>query len=327
MNHFPDVLSILLAGLTSVGSFLLSFGALLVTRTVANITAIGTGFSEGGTAAVYAVPSIIVLAAEATILYGVWRVLRMVWFLSHETRVFHHKKIQRYSSPGRGGKRILVVGDSTAYGMGADKPEDSIAGRLGHDFPSAEIVNTGINGSLTKSALAQLRGAEGQFDLVVVLTGGNDVWHLTSYASIERDLATLLAEAVQKSGHEVVVLFYSNFENISFFPGPIRSLLARRSKRIHEIFARVTAAYQTPLIELYTDPAARDPDNPFAYEPERYYAGDRVHPSSEGYRLWYNRMWREMVERHFTFTESALPGAINTAPPVEISDAPPPGAV
>ena len=38
-------------------------------------------------------------------------------------------------------KRILVIGDSTSFGTGAIKSENSLVGRLARDFPNTEIVN------------------------------------------------------------------------------------------------------------------------------------------------------------------------------------------
>ena len=41
---------------------------------------------------------------------------------------------------------ILVVGDSSAIGVGASAPGESVAGRLGEYFPTATIQNRGISG-------------------------------------------------------------------------------------------------------------------------------------------------------------------------------------
>nr|AAM97294.2 SGNH hydrolase subfamily protein [uncultured bacterium CSLC2] len=215
------------------------------------------------------------------------------------------RRPKSYSVLREGGKRILIIGDSTAYGMGADRPEDSIAGRLGHDFPRTEIVNTAVNGSVTKNGIDQLRRAgEKPFDLILIFTGANDIWHFTRLSALERDFRNLLEEAGKKSSHRVIVLFYANLGAAPIFPGPIRGLLGGRTELVHDVFVRVTSSLEIPLVELYT---GKEKDsfrsNPFFDNPETYYARDRMHPNSEGYRLWYNRMWAEMVARNLTFKE------------------------
>ncbi len=43
--------------------------------------------------------------------------------------------------PDKPSMRILIAGDSTGVGIGAKVPRNTIAGRLGRDFPHADITN------------------------------------------------------------------------------------------------------------------------------------------------------------------------------------------
>ena len=54
-------------------------------------------------------------------------------------------------SPSNPNMRILIIGDSTIVGTGADDPQKSLAGLVGGTFPKAVVVNTGVNGLKTKS--------------------------------------------------------------------------------------------------------------------------------------------------------------------------------
>lgn len=57
--------------------------------------------------------------------------------------------------------RILVAGDSTGVGTGADSPDDSIAGRIGSDYPEADIVNISENGiTLEQSSMHYQKTAD-----------------------------------------------------------------------------------------------------------------------------------------------------------------------
>ena len=283
---------------------IVSGGLFVFTQTLGNLNTFFTGITGDSTSQLIALFSLMIFVVQISLFLFIFKVLQMIWFLLHEVR-FVWQKPKSYSALRTGGKRILVIGDSTAYGTGADKPEDSISGRLARDFSKTEIINEAVGGSLTGETIEQLHRATGTFDLIIISTGGNDIWHFSRLTSLERDLARLLKEAIEKSGHQVILLFYANLGGAPIFPGFIRFLLSKRTQQIHEVFTRVATSFQVPLVELYTSEKVNDfVTNPFMEEPEKYYSQDRMHPSSEGYRLWYNRMWGEMVAHHFTFAES-----------------------
>ncbi|MDO8408376.1 MAG: GDSL-type esterase/lipase family protein [bacterium] len=253
------------------------------------------------------------LVASALVLVGtitlraLYITIRLLWFQILGRRHAHQAAVFEVARPN--GKRILIVGDSTAFGTGAARPEDSIAGRLAQDFPDTEIINHAVNGAITREVLPQLQRAAGQhFDLVLVFTGGNDIWRFTNLKEMGLKLRELLDEATVLSGHRVIVLFYANFGLSPIFPSFLRNLLERRTERVRQTFVHVCTELGTPCIELYTastkDTWAWASSNPFAADPKIYFSGDYVHPSSEGYRLWYNRMWREMLARGYSFEET-----------------------
>ncbi|MEK7604191.1 MAG: SGNH/GDSL hydrolase family protein [Patescibacteria group bacterium] len=288
-----------------VGDVFVSIGSGAITHTRENIQSLVDGISLGGPVGVEIfLPAFLILLGEGTALLVTLKVLHMIWTLLHEVQ-FMWKKPVVYSAQRDGPKRILVLGDSTAYGTGADAPEDTIAGRLGRDFPHTSILNVAVNGSLVRDAITQLERTDSQtFDLIVISTGGNDILFRTSVTSLERDLRRLLDQAIAKSNRRVVVLFYANLGQAPFFPAFIRSVIGRRTDIVHDVFARATDAVGLPLVELFiTEKIHKYTSNPFFENPDRYYAKDKMHPSSEGYRLWYNYLWSELVARGFKFDE------------------------
>jgi len=279
----------------------------VIYQTIDNFNAVVTGFSKGGRDSVEALFPLAILILQFYLLIATIKVLKMIWFLLREMQ-WHVPK--SYSALREGGKRILIVGDSTAYGRGADKPEDSIAGHLGHDFPGTEIVNKAVNGSLTRHAIAQLaRAGAKPFDMIIICTGGNDIWHFTRLVTLEQSLNRLLKDAAEKCDRKVIVLFYANLGSAPVFPPAIRWILSKRTQKVHSIFVRQTALQNVPLIELYTGATNRDiyMHNPFLEDPKQYYAKDRMHPNSNGYRLWYKLMWYEMVKNNYLFSERGRP--------------------
>ena len=241
--------------------------------------------------------SVVYLILVAYVLQVLWSVLRLLKLTFFET--FFASRARPFAVPNpKGEKRILIAGDSTAVGAGAAKPEDTIAGRLAHDFPQADIVNIGINGARTKDALRAFKTVVGQkFELAIVSIGGNDIWHFTRIEKLEQDLHALLQTAKSVAKGPVILLLYNNIGSSPIFPAFMRRRLKRRGDLVQELFRFVSQQEEVPCIELFS----KEEDNPFINEPHRFFSPDGVHPSSDGYRLWYNRMWRLLVARGYTF--------------------------
>lgn len=274
-------------------------------------------FTTRGTSPVQLLLDALTIFALLGIAFVVLQALRMagrlLWFdFVHFVTWRKHRK--SYSALRPNGKRILILGDSTAFGRGAAQPEDSIAGRLGRDFPHTEIINLGVNGATTSEVVQQLAKVQGQhFNLVLLFTGGNDIWHFTSLPVLTRALTRLISETAAISDHKVVVLFYANFGLSPLFPPFIRSVLVRRMLKVRDLFIQVCNLHNVAYIELFPE---TDLNNPFSEDPKRYFSYDYTHPSSEGYRLWYNRMWREMQARGYQFEDenrNPANAAVNTS--------------
>ena len=83
--------------------------------------------------------------------------------------------------------RIVILGDSTGVGIGAQRPEDSIAGLLAVEFPNADIVNVSQSGARVAHVTKQARRCTRlgwHFDLALLHVGGNDVLRATPMAEL-----------------------------------------------------------------------------------------------------------------------------------------------
>lgn len=74
-----------------------------------------------------------------------------------------------------GVRRVLVVGDSFAWGFGVEK-EDTFAEQLARAIPATEVINGAVSGYSTDQALLWLRleGSQYEPDVVVYALSGND---------------------------------------------------------------------------------------------------------------------------------------------------------
>ena len=77
-----------------------------------------------------------------------------------------------------------------------------------------------------------------------------------------------------------------NVGNAPFFSPPFSWLMTHRAKGLHHLVRGIAGNTGTLYVNLYQ---AREVD-PFAQAPVRYHAADGLHPSDEGYALWYQQL-------------------------------------
>lgn len=190
------------------------------------------------------------------------------------------KPFSRSLAPSERQFRILVMGDSTAVGVGTSNAENSIAGLLGKKFPKAEIVNTGRTGATTGQVLKQFRRVEGTFDLIMVHTGSNDVLWGVSQKLTRKHLRKLLHNAL-KISPRVLVTGTGDAGVLIFLPSILKWYFAYRAQLLQRIFAEETraAGQAVRFVELFRTEC----DEPFAHEPHKHFAYDLAHPNDAGY--------------------------------------------
>lgn len=165
---------------------------------------------------------------------------------------------------GSKGTSIIAFGDSLTAGYGAAAGEDypsRLSGMLG-----TTIVNTGVSGDTTDSALARLETdvLSRNPRIVIVGLGGNDFLRGASLASTESTLHTIVKK-IQASGAMVILLGYR-------FP----SLNAN----YEAMYERVAKEEGCLLIPDVMDGILSDPS----------LKSDTIHPNAAGYAVIAERM-------------------------------------
>lgn len=191
-----------------------------------------------------------------------------------------------YQQVGPGVGLIVVVGDSTAYGTGVKDVKDSIAGRIGTDFPNYEIRTFAKNGRVIGEVTKALEEAklEKTVDLLLLQIGGNDILQNRTKEQIESDTRAMLIEA-KKYATNVVFISSGNVGTAALYvkDGQPDQARMRRTLVAREIFIRLSGELGVTYVDLYTEPE----NDLFLKHPERYFAIDGLHPSGAGYGLWY----------------------------------------
>ena len=199
-------------------------------------------------------------------------------------------------TPAQPVMRLLIVGDSTAVGTGAASPEDSLAGLIGRDYPRLLIDNRARDGARFADVLAQLDG-EGRFDMVLIQAGGNDVIRLTDLDRLTADVQAVARRAAARADR-VVLMPAGNVGNASFFFAPWSWLMTERSRSLHRVVRAAASQTGATYVDLFQERA----DDPFAKDPSLN-ARDGLHPSSDGYRVWYQAL----------LTQAGLAGSLAAA--------------
>lgn len=185
--------------------------------------------------------------------------------------------------------RLLVLGESTAVGVGVSCMQLALAGQLAGAMsqrfsrPVAWQV-CGENG-ITAAKLHQryvsqgsvTTPAAGPHDLVVVLLGVNDTTHLSSLkrwqASLEQIVHSLQYHA-QTTADRVVFSGVPPLQHFTALPWLFRRLLGLRAAILDRAMRESATATGAQYLALDMDFAAH------------LMAVDGYHPSAAGYRLW-----------------------------------------
>jgi lysophospholipase L1-like esterase len=177
--------------------------------------------------------------------------------------------------------RLAMLGDSIAYGVGADRTEDTLAPRLRTQLEQAGIDTVtrvfAWSGARSDWLHRQVRRAvPWEPDVVVIISGANDLTHQVpveeAVENLRRAVRTLVA-----AGAEVVLAPAPDLSIVPHVPPVFRALVRSRSLQFRR--AQVAAATEEGAIVADGDAAT---SASFA-DDAALFSSDRFHPSSAGY--------------------------------------------
>lgn len=187
-----------------------------------------------------------------------------------------------------GARSMLVLGDSTAVGVGAE-PEISVAGRLSNLF-DASVENHANIGATTDDVGGQLKRAERErYDFILIQVGANDIIHFRSLRSAEESLRAIL-DRTRPLSSRVILLTGGRIGDAPFFPHVARPIMNWRTAALRERFMRVADEYDVVYVDIFSR------TDHFKQNIKKYYSEDLLHLSDEGYGFW-SGIVREYVEK------------------------------
>lgn len=181
--------------------------------------------------------------------------------------------------------RFVVLGDSTAAGLGARTPDRSypvlLAQMLAGDGYRVELTGLGVSGARVADVLAEQvpEAVELRPDLVFVCIGANDATHVTPLSAIRDPMDEVFAR-LAAAGATVVGSGIPDMRADAFME-PLRTIVGWRGREVTGEIRKAAEANGVPVVAL-----AEGTGPFFADDPEAAYSEDMFHPGPGGYRRW-----------------------------------------
>jgi lysophospholipase L1-like esterase len=177
--------------------------------------------------------------------------------------------------------RLAVLGDSLAYGTGADRLDDTLAARLsgmlGQEGHTVEPHVLAVPGATSLDLAAQVhRATRLGADLALVVIGANDLARQLPRARSVTALHEAIA-ALRTGGTIVVVAPAPDLSTVPAVPPALRPGLrtvCREFQRQQRTAAEAAGAVVAPIAAELASAFAND---------QSLFSADRFHPSSAGY--------------------------------------------
>jgi lysophospholipase L1-like esterase len=191
---------------------------------------------------------------------------------------------------------LVVLGDSIAAGLGAERRKDTLGGRLARGLAKAthrsvRLRTAAVVGSESSALRDQLATLPADYrpDVAVVVVGGNDVTHRVPVAESVAHLAETV-EALRARGAEVVVGTCPDLGAIRSVAPPLRQLAGLLGRRMARAQARAVQAAGGTVVDLGEETGAvfRADAGTLCY--------DGFHPSADGYRVWAHALFPAVEE-------------------------------
>ena len=180
--------------------------------------------------------------------------------------------------------RLLILGDSSAAGVGAAHQDQALAGRLRDRLSEHFSLQWRLlarSGATTRTALRLLDTLPpARFDAVVIALGVNDTKNGLSLPGWQANYGALIDRLENRFGARTICLSgVPPLQHFPALPNPLRDVLGRRAARLDTVLRQMA----------HTRPNLHHVPLDFDLDP-KFMAPDGFHPGPPGYDEWARRL-------------------------------------
>lgn len=183
--------------------------------------------------------------------------------------------------------RLVLLGDSSALGVGVSRLADTVGGQLAHllaEGPAGQLVHlssVGVSGSRSTDLATQVaRALLGERpDVAVILIGANDATSLRRSTAAAACLGATV-HRLREARVEVVAGTCPDLGAVRAIAPPLRHLVGWSGRRTARAQTLAVLTAGGTVVDLATEagPVFRADAGTFCH--------DGFHPSADGYRVW-----------------------------------------
>lgn len=186
--------------------------------------------------------------------------------------------------------RMLVVGESTTAGVGAEHSEQALPAQLARALAEQSGLGVhwradGVTGCKLADVVQRLRQHPPEADLVVIFSGVNDTTALTPLTEWRRSVENTV-QLARTNGARVVLLAVPPMAHFTALPRPLRTLAGMRAQLLNRVMRSVADPPEGCDFIDWQIPVTAD-----------HLASDGYHPSATGYRAIARDCARRITER------------------------------
>lgn len=182
---------------------------------------------------------------------------------------------------GAPARRVLVIGESTAAGVGIETHDQGLASQLAreiHQRTGQTIAwhTYGVNGIRLGALLRELETAElPEADVVLLSMGVNDTTGFTPRFRFRQQLRELRRLLASRYSGPILLLSVPPMHLFTALPSPLRYVVGWRARQLDKVYQHL--ARNAPADFVYLDyPTVTDP---------ALLASDGYHPGPKGYEF------------------------------------------
>ena len=186
-------------------------------------------------------------------------------------------------------KPFLILGDSTAVGVGASEPDYTLGGRVAHAIGTTYAENHAVSGAVVADLPGQIYQAKlPHYHLILIQIGANDIIQFHNAAKTATQLQSILKTLPQAD--KVIIISAGDVGGATLFPIFIRPFHTWGNNAFNTAFTAATTAAGATYVNLTQDSSTKI----ISANPKKYLAADGLHPSDAGYALWFQAIQNEL---------------------------------